>query len=251
MISEVIRLLRNVGFVLVSLIVAVLPAGDRRRFSARYPLGLNGASFFVGVAQILIGGPVWIYGFLLYGGRISNLQTAAVGMNVEPSESLPTLMFAGPLTFIAYLLTPVGLLLAYITLTGVLRLVVLGTVREPMGDPLVGLTLWGVRSFRRGSARQAKLARLGPERPDRVRREGDSDLVILSCREKPTWNERVTIQAGSRFYRLIGVGERQDGQFHAIAYLLREADRGEVLRGLVRYEMPGSATFDSQETSRR
>ena len=113
-ISDVINLIRNVGFVLLSLMVAVLPAGDRRRLSRRYPLGLNGASFFVGVAQILIGGPVWVYGFLLFGGRISNLQTAAVGMSVEPSESLPTLMFAGPLTFIAYLLTPFGLLLAYI-----------------------------------------------------------------------------------------------------------------------------------------
>ena len=241
--------IRSAVFVFLSLIAAVLPAGDRRRLSRRYSLGLNGASLFVGATQVMVGGAVWAYGFLIYGGRISNLQTAAAGMNVEPSESLPTLMFAGPLTFIAYLLTPVGLLLAYITLTGVMRLVVLGTVREPLGDPLLVLVLWGGRSFRRGSVRQAQLARLGPERPDRIKEEGALDLVVLSCREKPEWNKRVTIQIGSRFYRLRGVGERQDGAQRAITYHLREADPGEVVRGLVRYDGPTAAKFDAEEIS--
>ena len=126
----------------------------------------------------------------------------------------------------------------------VIRLIVLVTVREPMGDPLLCLVLWGVRSVRRESARRAQLARLGPERPDRILREAGSDLVVISCREKSGWNDLVTIQAGNRFYRLRGVEERQDGSHRAIAYLLIEADENEVARGLVRHEMPEAAEPD-------
>ena len=232
------RLLRDVGLVVLSLAAALLPVRDRERLRQKYPIGLNGATFFAGLVQILVGGPAWAYGFLVYAERLADFQTAAVGMNVEPSESVSILTLAGPLTFLSYLLSPVGLLLGYVTVTGVLRLVVLVSVREPMGDPVLCFVFWGARSLRRESVRRARLARLGPERPDRILKGAGSDLVVVSCREKPGWNDLVTIRAGDRFYRLVGVEERQDGRHRAIAYFLNEADANEVVRGLVRYEMP-------------
>ncbi len=231
------RLFRGVGLVFLSLAAALLPARDRERLRSRYPIDLNGATLFAGLFQLAVG-PVWAYAFLVYAERLADFQSTAAGMNVEPNVSMPILMLAGPLTFFSYLLTPIGLVLGYIAMTGLLRLIVLATVREPMGDPPLCLVLWGVRSVRRESARRAQLARLGPERPDRILREAGSDLVVISCREKSGWNDLVTIQAGNRFYRLLGVEERQDGPHRAIAYLLSEADENEVVRALVRCEMP-------------
>src|SRR5436305_1014908 len=88
--------------------------------------------------------------------------------------------------------------------------------------------------------RDALVRRHGAERPDRVLRDPDGDLVVLACREKPEWNERITLEIGERFYRLHRVEERADRGFHAHAYLLREIDDNEVFRGLLRYAPPGT-----------
>jgi hypothetical protein len=81
--------------------------------------------------------------------------------------------------------------------------------------------------------------RFGPLRSDRVLRGEGSDLVVLSCRPKPDWNERITIEIGERFYRLQRVEERPDGEWWVYAHLLQEADPNEIFRGLIRYVPAG------------
>ena len=80
--------------------------------------------------------------------------------------------------------------------------------------------------------------RFGPARPDLLLHERGCDLVVVSCRPKPDWNERVTIALGTRFYRVLRSEERPDRGYRGFAYLLQESDSTEVIRGLVRYE-PG------------
>ncbi len=81
---------------------------------------------------------------------------------------------------------------------------------------------------------------VGPVRPDRVVLEPGYDLAVLSCRPKPDWNERVTIEIAGRFYRLCRVEERRDGGRWVHAHCLKEAGPHEVFRGFVRYEPPAA-----------
>ncbi len=65
-----------------------------------------------------------------------------------------------------------------------------------------------------------------------------ADLVVLSARPRPEWNEHVTIEIAGRFYRLRRQEPRQHDAAEWHAHVLREADPNEVIRALVRYSPP-------------
>jgi hypothetical protein len=113
--------------------------------------------------------------------------------------------------------------------------VAFGVTREVVGEPLVWAAVRIAQAARRLLHGSQDLLRFGPERPDRLLHEAESDLIVLSARPKLEWNERVTIEIDERFYRLRRTEERQDGTWWAYAYLLREAEPGEIIRALVRY----------------
>ncbi len=227
----------------LAMLVCLLPRRERGRIARRLGLDLRPANLELGMIEFLGGSTFGSVAFLGYAEALSGMKTGGLAMGVEPAQA-PIL--PGPLTFFSFLLTPAGAIAAYATLAGVLRLVAHVVTDEECGDPLVSFAVVAARGLAVFGSAWREHRIYGPERPDRLLSEPGCDLVVLSSRDKPGWNELVTLRIGDRFYRVVGVEEREDGPHRARAYLLREADPREVIRGLVVFDppVPGRGAVD-------
>ena len=211
----------------LALPVALLPAPERRPLEQRLGLDTGPASGLLGLAMALGGGAAWVAAALRYVEAVATTVAAGTG-----TEALHVSRFAlvalGPLSF---LLSPQGLALGYVAVTGLLRVVHQVLHGSAVGEPLLSLLLFLVR--RAGERRRAarRLAELGPERPDRVLTEGRA-LVVLASREKPGWDRVATVQVGDAFYRVASVGERAEGPHKVLAYRLEPSEPGRLIRRL-------------------
>ncbi|HEV7506504.1 MAG TPA: hypothetical protein VGS07_16505 [Thermoanaerobaculia bacterium] len=227
----------------LDLLAAFLPAPERDALVRR---GAEPAhwSFVLGLLELFLGVKLLLDSALAF----DQVQSAAIATHllekVDPRalnsfEAKLAVTESGAIIWLAWVVRPTTWLLASLPLVGIARLVAFAATGDAFGEPFVWLVLRArqllaipVRSFR------GRL-RFGPERPDRVESEPGCDLVVLSGRPKPEWNELVSLEIGGRFYRLLRTEERQDRGWSAMAYLLREAEPNEVLRGLLRYDPPG------------
>ncbi len=221
-----------------AVLACLLPRSERRRLAFALDLDLRPANLELGIIEFLGGAICGSLAFLRHAESLSHMETSTVAMQIEPNVALSTLILAGPLTFFSFIFTLVGAITFYVTLAGFLRLVVQTVTSEVSGDPAVGLAVLGARGISRRTSAWRERRVYGPERPDRFLVEPGSDLVVLSSREKPGWNERVTIRVGDRFYRLAAVEEREDGPHRSRAYILRETEVREVVRGLIVLDPP-------------
>lgn len=223
---------------LLDLLAALLPAQEREALVRRgaEPLAW---SVLLGLVEFFVGGSLLVSDALAYfqpladeaAGRIMEMDPRE--LNASPENK--AIGHVGAMIWLMWVLRPYTWLLASLPLVGIARLVAFGVTRDVVGEPLVWAAVRIAQAARRLLHGSQDLLRFGPERPDRVIQEGESDLVILSARPKPAWNERVTIEIGERFYHLRGVEERQDGSWWAYAYLLREMEPNAIIRALVRY----------------
>jgi hypothetical protein len=143
-------------------------------------------------------------------------------------------------------LTPAGWASTYLGISGVWRAVA-AAVDDPFGDPLLtGLDSLFLRTARRGRAHIARRRREsleGPEVPDRILRgsqvgTADTEVVIVSSRRKAFWDAGTVVDAGDRWYRVIGIEERTiQGRLRTL-YRLNEHRDHEVFRRPVRYDIP-------------
>ena len=223
---------------LLDLLAALLPAAERDALVRRGAEPLIW-SVLLGVVEFFAGGAMLVSDAMAYFQPLAD-EAAARIMEIDPRElrANPAYGHVGAVIWLAWLTEPYTWLLASVAVVGVVRLVAFGVSRDVIGEPLVWLAVrigQAAGRFLRGS--RDKL-RFGPERPDRLIREPDGSLVVLSWQPKPDWNERVTIEIDERFYRLRRVEERQDGTWWAYAYLLNEAPDNEIIRALVRYIPP-------------
>ncbi len=155
---------------------------------------------------------------------------------LAPSSMSGThLQALGLLAWLAWFLHPLGFLLMLQTLTGAVRLAGAVAGGQASGEPLVWLVVRIVQLCGRGWERAEIESRFGPPQPDRILREPGADLVILSSRARPEWNEFATLQYGDRFFRRIDEAERMVGSRAVIAYRFRAVGENEVIRGLVQY----------------
>jgi hypothetical protein len=224
----------------LDLVAALVPAAERERLIRRgaEPAGL---SLLVGLGELFLGTRFLLGNALDSFQGMSNAMADRV-MELDPRvlnsfDAKLAITGGGPMVWIYWALHPMTWLLASIPLVGLARLTAVAVSRDVVGEPLVWAALrtgQGLAGLGRTFSRRR---RFGPARPDRLLRQG-ADLVVLSARPKPDWNERVTLSIGDRFYRLQRVDERPDRGWHAWAYQLREADPNEVFRGLIRYEPP-------------
>ena len=144
---------------------------------------------------------------------------------------------SGIMAWLAWHLQPEAWLYMYLALMGLFRVVTFAATRQAVAEPVILVPLRGIQWLGGREARQKRLAQLGPPRPDRVLAGKDGDLVVLSCREKESWDELATIKIAGRFYRLIDVADRHDERWTAIAYRLREIESADVIRKLVRTDL--------------
>jgi hypothetical protein len=149
----------------------------------------------------------------------------------------------GPLSF---LVTPQGLLLEYLIVTGVVRLAGLVAADRPTGDAIVTLLAALFRFSREEIQRRRRLRTLGPWRPDRVIKDG-SGLLVLSSRDKPDWNRRVTIEYEGALYHLVHHEDRPRERETDVAYVLRPHRAGELVRCLVQLDVPPEGPPDEPQ----
>jgi hypothetical protein len=228
---------------LLDILAALLPAAERDELIRR-----TGAEPFVwsaalGMLELYFGGKLLLANALSYiqteTDRLASYVVAHLDSQpLDTFEKSLAVTWGGSVVWLSWALQPMTWLLFSIPLVGIARLVAFGVNHDAVGEPLVWLGLRTAQAVRRIFGGLDKRRRFGPLRPDRVLRGKGSDLVVLSCRPKPDWNERITIEIGERFYRLQRVEERRHGAWWVHAYLLHEADPNEIFRGLIRYEPP-------------
>ena len=140
----------------------------------------------------------------------------------------------GLILFLAYIITPLSLLLIYFAIEGAVRLIGAVATGEIVGT--LPFTLADI-SLRRWNTHHAE-KKLGPRVPDIVSVppvDGSGyHLSIASCREKQGWDHLITISYGDTLYE---VADYIEGSApHKFVYLLRHAPAHKVVRGLHHYD---------------
>jgi hypothetical protein len=229
---------------------ALLPASERELLLERLDehVPTVGASWALGVLQVCLI-PIWALLGIGYTGQVVGVQSESILAQECPptfTEAMLASIALGPL---AFLVTPQGLLLEYLIVTGVVRLAGLLAADRPTGDPIVTV-LAALGRFGRAEVRhRRRLRTLGPWRPDRILREG-ARLVVLSSRDKLDWNQRVTIEHAGALYHLERREERPHGRWIDVAYVLRPHQPGELVRSLVHLgPAPEAASAESRGTT--
>src|SRR6185295_8602924 len=113
-------------------------------------------------------------------------------------ENRLAITWGGSVVWLSWAFHPLTWLLLSIPLVGIARLVAFGVSRDAVGEPLVWFVLRAAQAMRRLLDTLQRRRRFGPLRPDRAVRGKDGGLVVMSCRPKPDWNERITIEIGER-----------------------------------------------------
>ena len=152
--------------------------------------------------------------------------------------------YISPLSFA--LLTPAGLAMTYLAVTGLSRTVA-WFVDSSHGDPLLTALDSIVSQRRRARAvRRATAAREaleGPEVPDRLvtgKAAGipEAELVVVASRRKPEWQRGVFVITPEAWYRIGEPVERQLRAGLRTLYPLSEIHDLEVRRKSVEYDLP-------------
>lgn len=223
---------------LFGLIAALLPAPERDDFARRHGVDPAGISGLLGLAEFFVGGAALVSNGLDFFQRVAernaNLFVDLVESAKMSQEELNSYMLSGVANWLEWLAQPWTWFLIMLPVVGVVRMATWWLNQEASGEPLVWAGLRIVQRLQRRAEASRDLLRYGPERPDRVE-TGPDGLTVLSCRPKPEWNPRVTIEVDGRFYRLLRTGERQDGSWWVHAYVLGDYPENEVIRGLIRY----------------
>jgi hypothetical protein len=172
------------------------------------------------------------------------------------SSPLPVLASASvPFTF---LLTPPGLLSAYLVLSGLLR-VAMAVADAPGGDPLLTLADHFLRERRlrveqeRALARRAALE--GPEVPDLLLSGSeagfpDAEWVVVASRLKPGWEAGAFVVTADRWYKLGPRQDRQQPDGLRAFYPLGPVAATEVIRRAVPYDHPRLSASEASQPFR-
>ncbi|HEV8580721.1 MAG TPA: hypothetical protein VGX68_16775 [Thermoanaerobaculia bacterium] len=223
-------------------LAAVVPAAEREELVRRYGAEPFVWSAILGVLEFYLGGRLLLKNAIAYFQTVTDALAAQV-LELDPRhlnsfENRVGIFWSGSFVWLSWLLAPLTWLLLSIPLVGIARLVAFGVNHDAVGEPTVWVVVRAAQALRGWIGRLQRRRRFGPLRPDRVLRGRNGALVVLSCRPKPDWNERITIEIGERFYRLQRIEERRDGAWWAHAHLLQEAHPNEIFRGLIRYAPP-------------
>ena len=240
----------------LDILAALVPAAERDELIRRYDAEPFAWSAVLGISELYFGGKLLLVNALSYFQTQTDRLTSYVVAHLD-SQPLDTfekslaVTWSGSVAWLSWMLQPLTWLLFSIPLVGIARMVAFGVSRDAVGEPLVWIALRAAQAVRRLFGRLHRRHRFGPLRPDRVLHGRDGGLVVLSCRPKPDWNERITIEIGERFYRLQLVEERRYGAWWVHAHVLQEADPNEIFRGLIRYEVPAGGASPANDFSRR
>lgn len=226
-----------------SLAGAVLPEPQRSDVERRFGGDPALTSFVLGVVEFLAG-TRWLYESAMreLGAMADQIATGylAVAERRTPDAS-ETLGFTwgGMMLWVFWLLHPLTWLLISIPLVGLLRVAAFLTTRQAVAEPIAWLL---VRLVTFGAARVERaqeLAQFGAaDEPDVVEAGEGGELFVFTPRRRPEWIEAATIEVAERYYRPVHVEPVERGGRKRYRYRLAPAGEHDVIRRLVRYELP-------------
>ena len=241
--------------------VSVLP----HRHWGRFDLPVTGTAWVSAIVTIAVGFFLGVHGYLRF---VQALGDAAAAQVIELSQQIvegraqpvnPGIpLVSSLLGLFAFLLTPSGLVAAYLVGSGLVRAVGSAT-GQPWGDPLLTVgEAWYEKRRRRTEAEQARAARNvreGPEVPDVLvpgREAGfpEAEWVVIASRRKEGWEPGVVVVTTDRWYRLLGCYDRRLREGLRTFYALGSVAQAEVLRRSVNYDHPQlSSMHDGKDTT--
>ena len=222
----------KLGLGLLAATLFPAPLRDRWAFRLALPLATWAVAFSLFAA--VAGGIAWALGWLAW----MEQATAAASDVALGQVSVPNrggLMFFGPLQALAYLFTPLGAGLGYVTLTGAVRSGVWAAIGEVPGDPIVSLGVAAAQALRSLRARHRAGLLLGEPPPDLVRETVAGSLEIVCAGARADLAMGASVEVDGRFYRVVDVRQARYGKRTAVVHDLRELSPQGVLRGFVRY----------------
>jgi hypothetical protein len=213
---------------------ALLPARLRDRVAFRFDLPLETWAAALSLTATVAGGIAWALGWLAWMEGATGAASQA-SLSGQQDATVGSLMFLGPLQALAYLFTPMGAALGYLTLSGLGRSFVWAAIREVPGDPMVALaiSLGGVIRHLQAKRRAGTLFSEGP--PDRLRAAGEGRMEIVCAEARREFAVGATVEVDGHFYEVVARRAGQEGRRSFVVYTLRELPPESVLRGLVRY----------------
>jgi hypothetical protein len=223
-----------IGNFFIGLFLALLPARLCKRWFANWHGDLRTSALFSGIAQMLFALGVLI---LRYPRFVENQMAQIdarvfVGAAEQAGES--AVRGFGIVLVLAYIITPLSILLIYFAIEGGVRLIGAVSTGEVVGSLPLTLLETGMGKW---SAYQAE-RKQGPRIPDVITLspvEGSGyDLSVASCRCKPGWDHLMTISYHEKLYELADYLEGDAPRKHV--YLLRYAPAHKVVRGLHHYD---------------
>lgn len=226
-----------------SVAAAFLPDPERSALERRTDGDSGLPSFLIGIAEFVLG-LQWFYESAMT--ALSGMaDTVAEGYLAEanrrtvgPEETLG-FTWSGAVLWIFWLMRPTTWFVISVPIVGLVRVVSYLSSGQAIGEPTVwaATRLFGLVRSRAAAANER--ARFGAaDEPDEVDAESGHELSIYSARAHDDWNELVTIELDGRYWRVTGheFVERAGRRRHR--YHLTEAGEHEVIRRLLRYELP-------------
>lgn len=213
---------------------ALLPSPRREAIARARGVSAARSSAWFGLVQGAIGLFLYMMGYLMFIGAYGAHHQWLLLENWTADLDLATMQSAGIFGFIAWHMLPHAWVFMYLALVGLVRCVTFLAVQEPVAEPVVALVLWIVGATRHKRAVKSRADKLGPSRPDRVIRDPrgeDCDLIVVSSRDKPHWNERITIEIEEGYYRLLRREDRWEEERMVVCFFLAERGEHEVMRG--------------------
>ncbi len=252
-IANLLSALVELGRHLLAVVAAWLP---QRRWNDLWHLPIARMALPSALATAAAGMVLGARGFLAYVTTASEalaqrtLDVARAQATAPPGgadiTTLTMQVVSVTAVFAFVLFTPLGWLTVYLTTSGVYRAIA-ASIGAPAGDPIL-TAVDGVVSRIRGRRRdlrqrEARTRAEGPDAADRLfTGEGvglsDADFVVVAARLKPEWTAGTIVTTPDGWFRLaepfdawLPFGLRR-------VYPLRRLETIEVLRRVVRYELP-------------
>jgi len=228
-----------------ALLVCAAPRRIWDRIDPRFPL--RRAAVAGGLLTLAAG---FFFGFdqyLKFGGALADANNAWMLKRAAADPGAPIAVYGlSVVTLFIFLLTPAGLLSAYLVVSGGAR-AISAVVDDPRGDPLISFAHWvatTARTSNRDDRQRLARERLeGRDAPDVLRTGEWADLhgvdyVVLSARRKPEWNPGAIVMTNSDWYKLGVPFDMQTPAGLRTAYPLTKMETVEVVRRGIRYELP-------------
>ncbi len=217
----------------VGLIASLLPPAMRPKIIRDNAEDLRAPAILSGIVQLLICLVLLIVRYPRFVHAQQDAMSTTGQLRAVEIGGETALAGLGVIFLIAYVLSPLSIVLEYFAFEGVVR----GVAALINGEPVGTLPLYLLLLAKRKAEEEIKEHELGPRIPDEVTaigtEESEAVLKVASCRPKD-WNSSITISYADELYEVAQSFEEQPPR--RFVYLLRKAPKSKVVRGLRNYD---------------